>query len=61
MDRMQYRGPTWEGIGVPKSIIEEVDPTYDKVDSSDLKEPEGKQGKKSFDYVVRWSIVLFFN
>lgn len=28
MDRMHYRGPQWEGIGIPKSVIEEVDPTY---------------------------------
>lgn len=23
MDRMNYRGPKWEGVGVPKSILEE--------------------------------------
>lgn len=32
MDRMNYRGPKWEGQGVPKSVIEEVDPVYRKVD-----------------------------
>merc|ERR1711934_1226728 len=28
MDRMNYKGPKWEGVGVPKSIMEEVDPVY---------------------------------
>ena len=55
MDRMNYRGPKWEGIGVPKSILEEKDPDYRKVDA----EPHpsmlkgAKEGKKEFEYVVR--------
>jgi hypothetical protein len=31
MDRMHYRGPKWEGVGIPKSIIEEQNPVYRKV------------------------------
>ncbi len=33
MDRMNYRGPKWEGVGVPKSIIEEKNPVYRKVEA----------------------------
>lgn len=55
MDRMNYRGPKWEGIGVPRSIIEEKDPVYRKVDAdphpSSMKDM--KEGKKDFEYVVR--------
>ena len=55
MDRMNYRGPKWEGIGVPKSIIEEKDPVYRKVEAephpSTMKDM--KEGKKEFEYVVR--------
>lgn len=32
MDRMHYRGPKWEGIGIPKSVIEEKNPVYRKVE-----------------------------
>lgn len=55
MDRMHYRGPKWEGIGIPKSIIEEENPVYRKVDP----EPHPTEldpkteGKKEFEYVVR--------
>lgn len=56
MDRMNYRGPKWEGVGVPKSILEEKDPVYKKVEAeahpSMLK--DAKEGKKEFEYVVRW-------
>ena len=55
MDRMNYKGPKWEGIGVPKSIIEEENPVYRKV------EPEAhpstyadkKWGEKEWENVVR--------
>lgn len=55
MDRMNYKGPKWEGVGVPKSIMEEVDPVYRH------REPEAhpstyapeKEGKKDFEFVVR--------
>ena len=55
MDRMNYRGPKWEGIGVPKSVIEEFDPTYRKVDPEPhpSTNPNFKEGKKEFEYVVR--------
>jgi len=29
-DRMHYRGPKWEGIGVPKTAMEEQNPLYKK-------------------------------
>jgi len=32
MDRMHYRGPKWEGVGIPKSIMEEENPVYKKVE-----------------------------
>jgi len=55
MDRMNYRGPKWDGIGVPKSIIEEKNPIYRKVEGE--KHPSeyaaDKEGKKEFEYVVR--------
>lgn len=56
MDRMNYRGPKWEGIGIPKSIIEEHDPTYRKVEGEmhPSMAKDAKEGKKEFEYVVRW-------
>jgi hypothetical protein len=55
MDRMNYRGPKWEGVGVPKSILEEYDPTYRKVeaDPHPMEAHPEKEGKKEFEYVVR--------
>jgi len=55
MDRMNYRGPQWEGIGVPKSIIEETDPVYRKVEAEEhpSMQKDAKEGKKEFEYVVR--------
>ena len=55
MDRMNYRGPKWEGQGVPKSVIEEVDPVYRKVEPEAHPStiPHAKEGKKDFEYVVR--------
>lgn len=32
MDRMNYKGPQWDDIGRPKSILEEENPVYKKVD-----------------------------
>jgi len=55
MDRMNYRGPQWEGIGIPKSIMEEENPVYRKVDPEphpSTYAPE-KEGKKDFEFVVR--------
>jgi hypothetical protein len=55
MDRMHYRGPQWEGKGIPKSVIEEVNPTYRKRDPEPhpSTNPDLKEGKKGFEYVVR--------
>lgn len=55
MDRMHYRGPKWEGVGVPKSVLEEYDPTYRKVDAEKhpMEAHPEKEGKKDFEYVVR--------
>ena len=55
MDRMHYRGPQWEGQGIPKSIIEEKNPVYRKVDpEAHPSESTGqKEGKKDFEFVVR--------
>lgn len=51
---MSYRGPKWEGQGIPKSIIEEFDPTYKKVEGEPHpSEQPKKEGKKEFEYVVR--------
>jgi len=33
MDRMHYRGPEWADKPLPKSVIEEVDPAYRKVEA----------------------------
>ena len=55
MDRMNYRGPKWEGIGIPKSVLEEENPVYRKVDPEPHPStiaPE-KEGKKEFEFVVR--------
>eukprot|EP00355_Strombidium_rassoulzadegani_P004239 CAMPEP_0168622062 /NCGR_PEP_ID=MMETSP0449_2-20121227/8049_1 /TAXON_ID=1082188 /ORGANISM="Strombidium rassoulzadegani, Strain ras09" /LENGTH=119 /DNA_ID=CAMNT_0008663267 /DNA_START=78 /DNA_END=434 /DNA_ORIENTATION=+ len=35
MDRMHYRGPKWDGIGVPKSILEEDNPIYKSVEGEE--------------------------
>ena len=55
MDRMHYRGPKWEGIGVPKSIMEEEDPIYKKVDPEVHPTIANKdeEGHKEFEHVVR--------
>jgi len=55
MDRMHYRGPKWDGIGIPKTSMEEVNPVYRKRE----KEPDpyihrkDEIGKKEFEQVVR--------
>ena len=45
----------WEGIGIPKSIIEEKNPVYRKVDPEPHPSTltDRKEGKKEFEYVVR--------
>jgi hypothetical protein len=54
-DRMHYRGPQWDDTSVPKSIIEEVNPVYKKIESEQhpsITSPD-KEGEKGFEYVVR--------
>ena len=57
MDRMHYRGPKWEGVGIPKSVIEEKNPVYRKVEGdphpSEIKDPNLKEGRKEWEQVVR--------
>ena len=58
MDRFCYKGPKWEGIGVPKSILEEENPVYrraepEKLPDDDDEEGKGKEGDHGFEYVVR--------
>ena len=55
MDRMNYKGPQWEGQAPPKSVLEEVNPVYRKVDAEahpSVTSPE-KFGKKEWEDVVR--------
>ena len=55
MDRMHYRGPKWDGIGVPKSVMEEENPVYKNVEAEEhpaLAFPE-EEGVKEFEHVVR--------
>ena len=57
MDRFCYKGPKWDGIGVPKSIIEEENPVYRQVPKEthpkDRPDADETWGKKDFEYVVR--------
>ena len=55
MDRQHYRGPQWEGIGVPKSVLEEENPVYKKREAEPhpSQYAQEKSGKKEFEYVVR--------
>ena len=55
MDRMHYRGPQWEGQGIPKSILEEENPRYKKVEPEPHPSTyaQDKAGEKDFEYVVR--------
>ena len=55
MDRMSYKGPVWDGIGVPKTGMEEVNPTYRKVDKEEdpTQDDSVQKGKHEFETVVR--------
>lgn len=57
MDRFTYQGPQWDGVGVPKSIIEEENPVYRKIDPeehpADNPETAELEGKKDFEKIVR--------
>jgi len=57
MDRFCYKGPKWEGVGVPKSIVEEENPLYRKSEEenhpSKLDNADELWGDKDFEYIVR--------
>lgn len=55
---MHYRGPQWEGIGIPKSIIEEENPVYKHREAEDHPSINhaAEEGHKEFEEVVRWNI-----
>ena len=57
MDRQHYKGPQWDEIQIPRTVMEETNPVYRKRDAephpSEFKEGELKKGKKEFEYVVR--------
>ena len=55
MDRMNYRGPKWEGQGIPKSVMEEENPVYRhrEEEAHPSTYAQDKEGKKEFEYVVR--------
>lgn len=55
MDRMHYRGPQWEGIGIPKTVIEEENPIYkprEQEEHPSISAPD-EEGHKEFETVVR--------
>lgn len=55
MDRMHYRGPKWEGVGVPKTVIEEDNPIYkprEQEEHPSLNAAD-EEGHKEFEHVVR--------
>ena len=52
---MHYRGPKWDGVGIPKSVIEEEDPVYrprQEEPHPSVADPE-EEGTKTFENVVR--------
>lgn len=55
MDRMHYRGPQWDGIGIPKSVIEEENPVYAprEPEKHPSLQEDAEEGKKEFEHVVR--------
>ena len=55
MDRMTYRGPKWDGIGIPKTAMEEMNPVYaNRVPEEHPSEAHAdNEGKKNFEFVVR--------
>jgi hypothetical protein len=55
MDRLNFRGPKWEGIGIPKSIIEEENPIYKPAPEGvhPSMDPNAVEGQKEFETVVR--------
>lgn len=55
MDRMHYRGPKWEGIGVPKTLMEEENPVYRPREQEEHPSMAAtdEEGHKEFEHVVR--------
>lgn len=56
MDRMHYRGPQWDGIGIPKTNMEEENPIYaprEEEEHPSVANVE-EEGYKEFEHVVRW-------
>ena len=56
MDRMHYRGPKWDGIGIPKTLMEEENPVYrprEQEEHPSVSATE-EEGHKEFEQVVRW-------
>jgi hypothetical protein len=55
MDRMHYRGPKWEGVGVPKTVIEEDNPIYKPREQEEHPSVNAAddEGHKEFEHVVR--------
>jgi hypothetical protein len=55
MDRMNFKGPVWENRDRPKSVMEEVNPVYKKVEAEQhpsIAHPDDF-GAKEFENVVR--------
>jgi hypothetical protein len=55
MDRMHYRGPKWDGVGVPKTAMEEDNPVYKKREAEEHPSvmAADEEGHKEFETVVR--------
>ncbi len=53
---MHYRGPQWDGIGIPKTGMEEVSPLYtprEQEQHPSISHPD-EEGSKEFEHVIRW-------
>jgi len=55
MDRMNYRGPQWDGIGRPKMAFEEQTPFYHKTKKEERPDTKKdfKAPKQEFEEIVR--------
>ena len=52
---MSYKGPQWEGIGVPKTNAEEKNPKFRMIPKTGgpKDDPNYKEPERGFEYVVR--------
>jgi hypothetical protein len=52
---MHYRGPKWEGIGIPKTVAEEDNPVYKPREQEEHPSvcAVDEEGQKEFETVVR--------